>query len=168
MPTIELRRFIIPRLVAFCVVNRALRISAISHARRWRLQESSAPFGHLRLHLAILGARSCHVTSIFGDQAQKEDTTHRERCWCCFDAYSSNLLELFNRNGTDGALEGHNIPRTTHRRTSEYMYSREPCVLANVFNAYAHARVLSTCKPGSIPKVCVKYRLVCGVFSMIT
>ena len=64
-------------------------------------------------------------------------------------------------NGTHGALEGHNIPQTSHRQTSKCEIHRELCVFAaDVFNAYACACVLS---PGAIRMVRVKSRLVCGV-----
>ena len=64
-----------------------------------------------------------------------------------FVAYSSILLGLFVLNGTDRALEGHNIARTTPGQTSKCMISRDPCVAAGDLNdAYARACVLSTPK----------------------
>ncbi len=110
---------IIPRLVAFCVAKRALEIVPISHgSRRW-VRLKLGVFGHLRQHSAILGTRSCHVMPIFGDQAQEENTMRCQHCRNASVAYSSNLHGLFGLNGTDGALEGHNIPQTAHRQMCE-------------------------------------------------
>ena len=45
----------------------------------------------------------------------------------------------------------------------------EPCVFVGDLNdAYARAHPLSTASPGTILTVRVKYRLLCGVFSIIT
>ena len=48
--------------------------------REVTIQPFSAAFGHLWLHSAILGARSCHRMPIFGDQFFRKKTTHQERC----------------------------------------------------------------------------------------
>ena len=101
-------------------------------------------FGHLWSHSAILGAQSCHLTTIFGVRAQKEDTTHRERWQFTSVPYYLNLLRLFVLNGMNGVLEGHNIAQTSPRWTSKCLVYHYLCVLAgDLNNAYARAQVLS-------------------------
>ena len=68
-------------------------------------------------------------------------------CWSTSVVYSLNLFGLFVLNGTDGALEGHNIDRTSPRLTSQYLYCQELSVTTDkVRGAYARVRVLSTNK----------------------
>ena len=50
-------------------------------------------------------------------------------------------LDYFVLNGTDRALERHNIPRTAPRRTSKCEFHRESCMSPPMFSMHALAHV---------------------------
>ena len=136
--------YIIPWSRDFSVVTRAFRIVWISHTRLQWVRLNLGMFGCFQLHSATLSAWLRQVTSIFGHHGQKEYTTHHEQCRSTSFTYFSNSLWFFGLNGTDRALEGHNIPQTSHRRNSKCEFHQESSMFhAGLSNVDARARVLS-------------------------
>ncbi len=102
------------------------------------IRVSPAAFGNPRRAIA---SRDAHI---WGSIFQKEDNAP-STLPAGSVTYSSHLRWLFGRHGMDGAMEGHNISRTSPRRTSKSLIFRDPCVFAgDLKNAYARAWVLST------------------------
>ena len=138
--------------------------SSLSHDQcyfAWRLERlelcrSPTPggggFGKTRLHSAVSGrirqssVRDCVTWLPYLEIDLRKKTQRTVNSASPLQSHISlNLLWLFGLNGTDKVLEGHNIPRTSYRRTSKCEYYCEMCVfVAELTDAYARMRVLST------------------------
>ena len=106
----------------------------------------SVKVGHVRASSVVFGNPRCAIVSRdahiwrFNSERKAQRTVNVAGGFSCLFLKFTWIIWQ-----KDGALEGHNIARTSLRWTCEYLFCRDPCVFAgNLKNAYARARVLST------------------------